>query len=309
MLPIGRLDTGAVERFEEALPSLLRERAPPGLRAAVIGCAGPLSAAGIRLTNAAREIDPARIGLALDLERVTVVNDFVPLAAAATALNPSDDGALRPVGPSIRRADGPRLVCGPGTGFGAALVRRSSSGWLIEETEAGHVDFGPAAEDELALWPLLERVQGRITVETVLSGNGLVRMDAALRKLRGLPIGSASPESVLRDAAAGEDLAGEAVELFLRLFGRAAGDLALVFKASGGVLLAGGIVARMLDRFDFGSFRKAFEAKSPFEDFMRSIPTDAVIAPEPALSGAALIALRPESFMFEARTWDRASEI
>jgi len=302
---IGRFETRAYASPEEALVGLLGRAGVHDLRAAVLGCAGPLSASGIRLTNGPWTIDPARIGDALGFDRVTVLNDFTPLAAAASSFDPPFADSLLRVGPVATGDGGPRLVCGPGTGFGAAVLRRSPTLFLLEETEAGHVDFGPVSEDEFALWPYLERVEGRVTVETLVSGAGLGRLDLALRRMRDLPAADRSPARVLGDAAAGEPTASEAVGLFGRLLGRAAGDLALVFKATGGVFLVGGMIRRVLDRLDEGTFRAAFEAKAPFDGFMRSIPTYAVIATDPALAGAALIARAPVAFTFEGRVWER----
>lgn len=302
---LGRIETGARPTPEAAMADLLRKVGAVRCRSAVLGCAGPLSASGIRLTNGPWEIDAARIGNALGLDRVVLVNDFTPPAAAASVFVPGDEGTLRSVGPVVAGRDGPRLVCGPGTGFGAAVLREVRGAWLLEETEAGHVDFGPVHEDDLALWPHLERVCGRVTVETLVSGAGLGRLDAALRALRGLPSADVSPARVLREANDGDGIAREAVALFIRLLGRAAGDLALVFKATGGVLLVGGMVGRLLDLLDADAFRRAFEDKAPFDAFMRAIPTHAVIAPEPALTGAALIARRPDAFVFDGLVSER----
>ncbi len=302
-----RVETAGFATPEAAIADVLAAAAPVRPRAAVLGCAGPLSASGIRLTNGPWEIDPARIGAAPGFERVTVLNDFPPLAAAASVFDPADAAALRPLGPLATGRDGPRLVCGPGTGFGAAVLREVRGTFVLEETEAGHVDFGPVHEDEFALWPHLERVCGRVTVEALVSGAGLGRLDAGLRAMRRMPVADIDPARVLRTADAGDAVAREAIGLFTRLLGRAAGDLALVFKATGGVLLVGGMIGRMLDRFDEGVFRAAFERKEPFGEFMRTIPTHAVIASEPALTGAALIARRPDAFAFDGLVWERGA--
>jgi Glucokinase len=76
----------------------------------------------------------------------------------------------------------------------------------------------------------------------------------------------------------------------VRLFGRFAGDMALTFKAVGGVYVAGGVTGKLGALFDEAAFRAAFEAHPPYEALMRSIPTYLVTARNPGLLGCAALA-------------------
>ena len=100
----------------------------------------------------------------------------------------------------------------------------------------------------------------------MLSGPGLERLYAALA---GKPL--SAPEI---DAAAwrGEPEALRTHALFTRWLGRVAGNLALIAGARGGVYLAGGILPRWSGRFDVAAFRRAFEDKPPYQDWLRAIP-------------------------------------
>jgi len=76
------------------------------------------------------------------------------------------------------------------------------------------------------------------------------------------------------------------------LLGRFAGDMALTFKAIGGVYLAGGIVKRLGPLFDDAIFRRAFEAHPPYGQLLAAIPTFVVTCAEPGLVGCAAFAER-----------------
>jgi glucokinase len=198
---------------------------------------------------------------------------------------------------------GTRVVLGPGTGFGAAALVVVDGRYIILPTEAGHVDFGPVGDDEMRLWPFLERVRGRITVEAVLSGPGLLRLATALAALRQLDGSFAGPNDVLEAARANHPVAVEALDLFARFLGRVAGDLALMFEANGGVFIAGGIAPRMVDILQKGAFRDAFDGKAPHDAWARRIPACVITHPEPALLGLSALAADPERFIVSMRSW------
>jgi len=83
-------------------------------------------------------------------------------------------------------------------------------------------------------------------------------------------------------------LARRALELFCRLLGAEAGNLALKVMATGGVYLAGGIPPRIRPWIEAGGFLEAFRAKGRFRDLMQRLPVLLVDAPDLALRGAAL---------------------
>jgi glucokinase len=82
------------------------------------------------------------------------------------------------------------------------------------------------------------------------------------------------------------------VRIFVRLLGRFAGDAALMFKATGGVYIAGGVAMKLGPLLDAGAFRAAFETHPPYQTLLATIPTFAVTCPEPGLIGCAAVAAR-----------------
>lgn len=290
---------GPVEAIRAALAGL--DLAAP--RSALLAVAAPVSGPAIRLTNATWTLDALGIGWALGLERVTLVNDFAPVAAALPGLE-REPAALVRLGPALPLRPGRRLVLGPGTGLGAAALLPVRDSVVIQCTEAGHMDFGPAHPDEARLWPRLDAPGGRVSVECLLSGPGLLRLYRALAAETGLPAPCGMPNDVIEAGARGaEDLALRTLRLFVRLTGRFAGDLALAFGATGGVFIAGGIAPRIVALLAEPGFRDAFERKAPFDGVLRAIPTWAITAPDPAFAGLAALAERFDDFVLDSAGW------
>jgi glucokinase len=287
-----------------AIRAVLDGGGRPKPRAALLAVAARVEGPVAHLTNAGWTLDTYEVAAAFGLEAVRIVNDFVPVAAALAVLG-REEGDLLRLGRDCTAGPGARLVLGPGTGLGAAALLPVAEGWAIHPTEAAHTDFGPAHDDEAALWPLIQRVGGRITAEAVLSGPGLLRLYRALARTRNLPAVCAIPEEVSAAGLDGRDaLAQAALHLFGRLLGRFAGDLALTFGA-GAVYIAGGIGPKIAAVLSAGDFRAAFERKAPFEDWMRAIPTFLIADRDPALTGLRAILAEPGRFLFRSAGWER----
>lgn len=268
-------------------------------RAAVLAVAGPVIGLGAELTNAGWSFDGPSLMAALGVEQGVLLNDFEALATCLPVLGAADLTAIS----AGRPADGARLILGPGTGFGAAALVGREGRYTIMPTEAGHIELGPVTADEFALWPLIGRMDGRITVESVLSGAGLARLDTALRRLGGTEALCAEGADVSLRADEGDTTALAAIRLFGRLLARVAGDMALACKATGGVFVAGGIAPKLLPRFDLSEMRKAFSHKPPMEALMRDAPLWIVTGPDPAERGLAKVALDPAAFGLDNRLW------
>ena len=301
--PILKVATAGFPGPVEAIRSYLDR---PGV---VRPCAGFLAVAGrvgsgvTRLTNAPWQFDLAEIGIALGLDAVRVVNDYVPLAAALTILDPADPAELMRIGPRVTGA-GTRLVIGPGTGLGAAALIPAGERYLIQTTEAGHTWFGPCEPDDGLPWHRLMPSEGRLTAETLLSGPGIVRIARALAAARDAEVCWRLPAEVL-DGRAGNAVARETVEQFTRLLGRFAGDLSLMFGATGGVFLAGGIAPRIIADLQGDAFHAAFEDKPPFHEAMCAVPRFVITRPEPAIDGLAALLADEDGFLFPGQDWRR----
>jgi len=252
----------------------------PGVDAVAFCGAGPVADDGsIRLTNAPILLEPATLARAAGVERATLINDFAAVAESLPALTPAQ---LRSCGGGSARI-GPRVVMGPGTGFGVAIATPAGDGWAVVAGDGGHADLAPVDDEELDVWRRLRALHGRVSAETVLCGPGLERLHVALHGARRL-----AAEQIALRAWHGEAPAARTVALFTRWLGSVAGNLALIAGALGGVYLAGGILPRWGDHFDAALFRTAFEDKPPYAEWLAGIPAFVVTHPAPALLGLAL---------------------
>ena len=281
------------------------DRAPPP-RSAILAIAGRIDGPEIQLTNAHWKIAGQRIAEDFGFSATVVVNDYVPVAAGAAGIEPHD---LTPVGPCPPVSGGARVVLGPGTGFGAAALVPYSTHLAIVSTEAGHTDFGPSDAFEEEVWHALERVEDRITVESILSGPGLSRLHAAVAHVRtGQPHEKLDPSAVTEAGLSALDPhAAETLELFARLLGRVCGDLALTFLATSGVYIGGGIAPRIVKVLQESGFRDAFERKAPFAEMMREIPTSVITVQDPAFRGLAALANEGAKFVYHGQVWRKGA--
>ncbi len=254
------------------------------VEAAAFGVAGPVTTErAIRLTNADLKLDAAELAGVAGLADADVflANDFRAIAEGLPYL-PRE--SLEPCGGGDAVSGEPVVVLGAGTGLGASIGAPGAAGWRVIQGEGGHVDLAPVDDEELEVWQRLRRAHGRVSAETVLSGPGLERLYTAIsgRQLRAPDV----------DAAAwrGEPDAARAHALFTRWLGRVAGNLALVAGARGGVYLAGGILPRWAGRFDVAAFRRAFEDKGQYAEWLRAIPCFLIMHPHPGLLGLAALA-------------------
>jgi glucokinase len=287
--------------FSAMLARFLDECRQPrgrGLRisSACFGAAGPVSPDCIQMTNLSWRLDARAIAAEFGIGRVTLVNDFAAAAKGVEALGPGDSTILQRGEPLAGAA---RVVIGAGTGLGVAYALPQGKGYRVVAGEGGHAGFAPADEEQMRLWRALHAQLGRVSAEDVVSGGGLVRIYEFLRA--GMPEAPALRESVRTEGAAAvsrhalehkDPLACRALDLFIACYGAVAGDHALAVTARGGVYIAGGIAARILDRLATGGFMAAFNAKGSHAQLNLRVPVQVVTTERLGLLGAALIAAR-----------------
>jgi glucokinase len=285
-----------IERFLAEAQSTLGERVAP--RAACFGVAGPIRGQRAELTNLPWTVDADALARAFAIPRVRLLNDF---AAAAYGIDLLPADALATLQQGEPRADAPRVVIGAGTGLGIAYLIRDAGGLRPLASEGGHTGFAPRSALEIALWQYLHERVGRVTLEHVLSGGGLMRIYDFLLQRGPQPESAALraelaegdvPAAVTRHALEHRDpLALAALDLFIDCYGAAAGDQALTVMARGGVFVAGGIAPKILPRLAAGGFLAAFNDKAGFAAAARRMPVHVVLDERLPLQGAARAAL------------------
>ncbi|HMR30238.1 MAG TPA: glucokinase [Geminicoccaceae bacterium] len=252
---------------------------------AVLAVATPVETDEVRFTNSPWSFSISRLGPALGVKRLAVINDFVAQALAIPHLTPRDLEVLHHGEPL---ADRPVGVIGPGTGLGVAGLVPVRGRWHAVSTEGGHTSLAPGNARELAL---LGRISGHfphVSKERLISGPGLLTIVRGLAELDGVASPAARPEDVADLARAGASaLCEEAIGIFSAQLGAAAGDLALTWGARGGVYVCGGLCLSLGPLFDRALFVERFLAKGRMRPYLAPIPVWLVHRTGTGLLGAA----------------------
>jgi glucokinase len=265
--------------------------------AAAFGVAGPVRGGRAKVTKLPWVLDERRLARRLRIPRVRLLNDFAAAALGLPYLRPPQVAALAA---GEEEPGGPIAILGAGTGLGqAALAWIGRRAWAFP-SEGGHADFGPRDAREDRLVRFLRKRFGRVDRDRLLSGEGMGHLYDFLSSDEFAP-----PSRAVTRAMAAEDraavvtrfglrgrdrLCSEALRMFVAIYGSEAGNLALQYRATGGVYLAGGIAPRILPALRRSDFMKAFRGKPPLEEFLARIPVRVVLEPRLPLFGAAAAA-------------------
>ncbi len=276
---------------------LSRERRRPVV--AAFGVAGPVVAGHSKVTKLPWMLDEKTLSRATRIPRVRLLNDFVAAAFGIPYLTGRQVATLAEGDPE---PGGAMALIGAGTGLGEAALWRSGGRIEALASQGGHSDFAPRdpREDRL-LWFVRHRF-GRVSWDRLLSGEGLGHIYDFLED-----DGAASASPAVHRAFEKEDRAAvisryglsrrdplcrQALDMFVSIYGSAAGNLALQFRATGGLYIGGGIAPRILPALRTKAFLEAFRDKAPMDGLLGRIPIRVIREPSLGLYGAAAAAYR-----------------
>lgn len=287
-----------IQRFLAEEPTL-----HPG-RACLSG-AGPVRDHRIQLTHASWDIQGAALEAALGIP-VKVVNDFTALTAGALHLDLADSTRVAPLphGDGTVPLPDPRgmaLVVGAGTGLGVGFGVPCPTGIHVLPSEGGHIGLPVFDEETLALWRhMAGNPPAAPDAEMAVSGPGLARifqfllhtgrMPATPRTEGILALPEAERPAAIAALADTEPACLRALDLLIALYARTCADLCAAFLPTGGLFLAGGLVAKHVARFLEGpGFMAPFEhTHGPHLDpLLRTLPVFVVKDYDLSLTGAA----------------------
>lgn len=255
------------------------------ISAACFAFAGPVHLEHIKLTNSHWAFSKDQMREQLGVETLKLVNDFTAMALSIPYLAKEN---LVQVGGGPVQDSLPKLAIGPGTGLGTAGLVRASCGWIPLAAEGGHVDFAATTPLEIQILQKLTERFGRVSVERILSGQGLVNLYQCHCELQGQAPIHCLPKEITGAALSGQDpMAAATLGHFCEILGRVAGNATLTLGALGGVYIVGGIIPRFVEFFRQSGFRAAFEDKGRMKVLMEQIPVQVVVEPHPGLIGAA----------------------
>jgi len=270
------------------------------LDAACLAIAGPVETHGAGqkaiVTNLPWSLESDTLAGMVGCQKVEFVNDFTAIALSIDAL---PEAQLMPIQAGIARPLGPRIILGAGTGLGVCQICRANGNHdLILPSEGGHIDFAPTDKEQLCLLEFMLETHEHVSYEHILSGPGLVNIYSFLRSTaphgsnstRPDPLTSEDPAAAISNSGRqGTDpLARRAVDIFTKVYGAQAGNLALLNLAFGGVYIAGGIAPHISQELTGETFLKAFHNKGRMTALMRQFPVHIIMNAQAGLIGAML---------------------
>jgi glucokinase len=266
-----------------------------------LGVAGPVIESAARLTNVPWHVEAAHVTAVFGVTGVTILND---LEAKANAVPVLDESELYTLQEGAPRSEGNMALIAAGTGLGEALLHQVDGRFVPSATEAGHADWAPRTDREIAVLRYLIERFGRAQVEHVISGRGLVNLHrvthagtcAAIEGVSDTDAPSAIATAALEGRCPG---CVDALSIFVEAYGAEAGNLALRSVAVRGVYVGGGIAPKILPALQDGRFVRAFCDKAPLDGMLGAIPVKVILNPLAGLLGAAVHAARSPARIVE----------
>lgn len=263
--------------------------------AACLGVAGPVVDGVAAATNLPWQMKTARLKRKLLTEKVILINDLVANAYGLQALGIGDLATLNPG----RRDTGNAALLAAGTGLGAAIMFWNGKEHVPLPSEGGHVEFGPKNRLELDLLKYQFERFGHVSYERVLSGSGLYNIYKFLRDAEDFGrepdwlaerLEQGDPPAVIANTArlGRNRLCTKALDLFVSIYGAAAGNLAIQVIAVSGLYIGGGIAPKIMWKLRDGTFMKAFREKGRLSSIVKHIPVRVIMNERAALLGAAV---------------------
>ena len=284
------------DSLEEVVVTFQEETGEYRVDAACIGVAGQVTDLVARLTNVPWLADATPIARRIGDKPIAMLNDLEAMAYAIPALESPELAVLQEGAPA---PFGNAALIAAGTGLGEALLHNIDGRFVPAASEGGHADFSARTARELALVQELSAIHGRVDVERVVSGRGLINLFSFTHGTQDIRRACQvlGPDIDLWELPAAITTAAiqhrceqcmEALEMFVEAYGAEAGNLALRSVATGGVYIGGGIAPKILPALQSGSFMHAFLDKEPLADWLRTMPVAVILNPGAGLLGAAV---------------------
>jgi len=268
------------------------------VEAAAFGLPGAVVDGRVQTTNLPWIVDSRHLAEELKLDRVDLINDLFANAHGIVLLQESDfvvlnQGAASPTGN--------RALVSAGTGLGeAGLLAEADGGFRPFPSEGGHADFAPTNELQIDLLRYLFGRFEHVSYERVLSGPGLHNIFDFLRDTKRAEepgwlaeeIKNGDPSAAIaKSAIAGSaEIAVQALDIFIAIYGAEAGNLTLKVVATSGAFIGGGIAPKIVAKLNGPTFMKAFTAKGRFQSLLSNVPVRVITNDKTALFGAGRVA-------------------
>jgi glucokinase len=288
-----RFDSRSYDSFDDVIREYLQQpwvnNGLHGIQAACIGVAGPVKGNLANVTNLPWKLNSDSLASQFDIANIRLINDFQAVGYGIEMLGEGDILRLQEGEPRER---GVRAVIGAGTGLGHGILIWEQDHYEVFGSEGGHTSFAPTDELQLELLQYMRAQHKNVSYELVCSGPGLeniYRYFQYKNNTSDAPLLSAA-EITQAALVQKEQMAKQALQMFVKIYGAQAGNLALTCLASGGIYVAGGIAPKILPALTTGDFINAFNDKSKMHDLLKAIPVSIITNPNVGLLGTVNVA-------------------
>ncbi len=290
--------SASFDTFGSLLGEFLSAEVDLQVQSVCIGVAGPVVNGDCVTTNLPWVLKRQEIINQTGAENVCLLNDLEATAWGVLGL-PKDN--FVELNPKAQEIEGNLAVLAAGTGLGEALVVWGDGNYHVVATEGGHTDFAPRNELEIGLLRFLMKMHpNHVSYERVVCGQGLVNIYQYLKSINYAEVNKDIESRIENEDSAavisekglesGNELCVKALEMFCEIYGAEAGNLALKCLPKAGVILAGGIAAKILPSMQKGDFMRGFISKGRYQDVLQGISVKVCLNSEVALMGALTVA-------------------
>jgi glucokinase len=260
--------------------------------------AGPVLDGKVKFTNLPWELDSDVIESDLGIP-VSFINDLESTAYGLAALKEDE---LVTLYKGDKDSHGNMAILAPGTGLGEAGLYFDGLNYFPFATEGGHCDFAPRSEEDIEVYRFLHLRHEHVSWERVLSGTGIYTLWQFLVEAKGrIPqswvtekMKNTDPPAVISQAALENKcpVCIGAMELFKKYLAYESAQLVLKTKATGGLIIAGGIPPKILPLLQGGEPWSEFfiHRNGRMDAMMRQVKVQVVMNEKLPLLGAAYYA-------------------
>lgn len=210
-----------------------------------------------------------------------IINDF--LAQAYSSISKCGDEA-RLVKSGVKK-DGAIAVVGAGTGLGKGYLVKTSSGYLGFPSEGGHAPFSSNSSSELDIVEFVKSKSGHKAVswEEMCAGRSFSYFyEYFYKEVK-------SPSEVSALMCNGQ--ADEVADIYSKIVGRMCRAFALEILSTGGIYIAGGVLAKNPYLLENANFQSEFLNSDTQRELLREIPIYLIDNEDSGLWGAAQFGL------------------
>lgn len=282
-------DTGQFNSFKQAFEAFYKEGMPE-VEGVCLGVAGPVVDGKVQGTNFPWKLEINEIKQLFTTDSVFLMNDMEAGAYGLGTLKKED---LKVINRGASSGGNAALIS-PGTGLGEVGLFFDGTEYRPFATEGGHCDFSPRSLQECSLWKYMYEKFGHVSWERLVSGPGIIHIYEFLKGpdhisseiAKAYDPGIISSRALERSCA----LSMETMDLFFKFLAVECAQLALKYKAGGGIFIGGGIIPKVFSGLDKTTFCQHFNQAGRLSGFLGQIPVFAVMQEDTPLRGAALYA-------------------